>query len=247
MLDTITATWPEVGAAIQRGCIAILAVGAQEQHGPHCPLATDTIMAAGLARRLAERLDALLLPPIPYGEAWNNARFPGTITISFATLKALIDDIILSLQRSGVHALVVVNGHYGNRAPMEIAFQKTLSRSGGKPYPLLMLNYPGMERLAGQICESKPAAFSFYHADEFETSIVLALQPEAVQMEKALAEYPAFPPTFGAEPIYLDSFNKSGVFGDPRRASAVKGELLLEGLVQESLRIIEPFLSRLLI
>lgn len=69
MLDTITATWPEVGAAIQRGCIAILAVGAQEQHGPHCPLATDTIMAAGLARRLAERLDALLLPPIPYGEA----------------------------------------------------------------------------------------------------------------------------------------------------------------------------------
>src|SRR5512143_1330126 len=105
MLDTTMATWPEVEAAIKRGCIAILAVGAQEQHGAHCPLSTDTIMSAGLARRLAGRLDALLLPPIPYGEAWNNSRFPGTISISFGTLKSLVADIIAALQRSGVRGL----------------------------------------------------------------------------------------------------------------------------------------------
>jgi creatinine amidohydrolase len=240
MLDCVTATWPEVETAIQKGCIAILAVGAQEQHGAHCPLATDTIMSAGLARRLAQRLDALLLPPIPYGEAWSNARFPGTISISFGTLKALVADIILSLQRSGVAGLVVVNGHYGNRAPIEIAFQEALSE---RPFPLLMLNYPGMQRLAGEICESKPTDFSFYHADEFETSIVLALQPGAVQMDKARASYPDFPPTFASEPLYLDSFNPSGVFGDPRPATAAKGERLLAGLEEECLKIIEPFLK----
>jgi creatinine amidohydrolase len=242
MLDTAISTWPEVKTAIERGCIAFLAVGSQEQHGPHCPLSTDTIMADGLARSLAQRLDGLLLPAIPYGDCWNNSRFPGTISISFATVKAIITDIIQALRRSGVRALVLVNGHYGNRAPLEIACQEIIAQA---PYPLLILNYPGMEKLAAEICESKPTAFSFYHADEFETSLVLALRPEAVQMDKAQAVYPAFPPTFASEQVYLDSFNPVGVFGDPRPATAEKGRLLLVGLTEEALKVVGPFLAGL--
>ena len=240
MLDTRTATWPEVKEAIKRGCVAVLAFGAQEEHGPHCPLATDTIMAAGLAARLAEHIDALLLPPIPYGEAWNNSRFPGTITISFFTVKALIMEIALSLKKTGVKALIIVNGHYGNRAPIELACREL---KDNHHFSTLQLDYPGLERLASGICESKPAGMGFYHADELETSIVLALEPKTVRMDRAVSEYPNFPPTFGSEPIYLDDFNKSGVFGDPRSASIEKGERLLSGLAAEALKVIEPFLS----
>lgn len=235
--------WPQVKGLIENGCAAILAIGAQEQHGPHAPLATDTIMAEGLALRLSETTGTLLLPSIPYGDAWNNSRFPGTISLSFNTVKSIISDIISALKNSGVKGLVIVNGHYGNRAPIEIACQELEKQFH---FPVLMLNYPGMERLAAEICESKPAAFSFYHADEFETSIVLALRPEAVNMKEAAAVYPEFPPAFGSEQIYLDSFNPSGVFGDPRKSTAEKGEKLLEGLTDEAMKIVLPFLERIL-
>ena len=240
MLDTRTATWPEVKEATKRGCVAVLAFGAQEEHGPHCPLATDTIMSAGLAARLAEHIDALLLPPIPYGETWNNSRFPGTVSISFSTARALILDIALSLKKTGVKALIIVNGHYGNRAPIELACREL---KDDHHFPVLQIDYPGLDRLASEICESKPAGMNFFHADELETSIVLALVPGTVRMDRAVAEYPNFPPTFGSEPIYLDKFNQSGVFGDPRLATAEKGERLLNGLAVEALKVIEPFLS----
>lgn len=241
MINSVTATWPEVEAWIEKGNPALLAVGAQEQHGPHCPLATDTIMSDGLALRLAERLDGMLLPAIPYGDAWNNSRFAGTISLSFNTMRAIISDIVLALKRSGVRSLIIVNGHYGNRAPIEIVCQEARQQLD---FPIMVLNYPGMERLAAEICESKPTDYSFYHADEFETSIVLALQPDAVQMEKAVACYPEFPATFVSEAFYLDEFNPVGVFGDPRRASAEKGERLLAGLTEEALKAIAPFVER---
>ena len=118
-------------------------------------------------------------------------------------------------------------------------------QSDGSLYPVLMLNYPGMERLAGEICESKPTAYSFFHADEFETSLVLALRPESVQMDRAVAVYPTFPTTFGSEQIFLDTFNPVGVFGDPRSATAEKGQKLLDGLVDESMKIVAAFLTNI--
>ncbi len=242
MLDARTAAWPDVKAAIERDCVAVIAFGAQEQHGPHAPLATDTIMASGLAARLAEKMDALLLPPIPYGEAWNNSRFPGTVSISAETAQALITDIAISLKNTGVKALIVVNGHFGNRAPIAQACRKMQEKHS---FPLMQLDYPGLEKLAAEICESKPAKYGLFHADEVETSIVLALEPDTVKMERAVAEYPDFPANFLFEPVYLDSFNQSGVFGDPRPATAEKGERLLDGLTNEALKSIDLFLSRI--
>jgi creatinine amidohydrolase len=242
MLDARAATWPEVKAAIEQGCLAIMAFGAQEQHGPHCPLSTDTLMAAGLARQLAERLDALLLPPLPYGETWNNSRFPGTVSISFSTLKSLVLDIGISLKKSGVRGFILVNGHFGNRAPIELACRELKTEHG---LAVLQIDYPGLDRIAQEVCESQPAGQSFYHADESETSVVLALEPEMVKMECAKAEYPQFPVTFGSEPLYLDEFCASSVFGDPTRASADKGEKILDGLVEESLKVIGAFMASL--
>ncbi|MBN8637597.1 MAG: creatininase family protein [Anaerolineae bacterium] len=236
-----TATWVEVERRLSAGnAVALLPVGAQEQHGPHLALATDTIMATGLAERLADQLDALLLPALPYGETWTTAGWKGTISISFNTLVALTTDIGAALAAHKVAALIIVNGHFGNSAPLEQAARALITQHN---LPTMILNYPSIEQAAAAVCESTPAAPGFYHADEVETSVVLALRPDAVQMEQAQPEYPQFPPTFGATPTQLDTFNRSGVFGDPRPATAAKGEQLLTLLTASALNVIRAFLA----
>jgi creatinine amidohydrolase len=234
MLDAATSAWPDVEAAIRRGLLAVLPLGAMEQHGAHLPLLTDTTMAAGVARRVAEGMDGLLLPPIAYGDAWTTEGWAGTLSISPVTLRATVEDLGRGLLRMGVRGLVTINGHFGNREPIALA-ARTLSEAG---FPVLHLDYPRLEAFAAEICESAPAGPGFYHADEVETSMMLALAPESVAMAKAAPEYPLFPETFGAEPMRLSAFNRSGVFGDPRPASAEKGERLISLIVGESLRLI---------
>jgi creatinine amidohydrolase len=238
--DLAKASWPDIAAAVERGSFAVLAVGACEQHGAHLPLTTDTDLAHGVAARIAEGLEALLLPPITYGDAWNNEAFPGTISLSPATLRAMIEDIGAGVHRIGAKALIIVNGHFGNREPIALA-ARTLAAAG---LPTMHLDYPRMEALAAEICDSKPAGSGFFHADEVETAMMLALTPASVDLTRAEPEYPDFPPTFGLEPMQLREFNATGVFGDPRPATAEKGEALISGIVAESLRLIELFKVR---
>lgn len=240
MLRTETASWPEVKTALAVHPPVVLPFGAHEQHGPHCPLNTDTVLSAGLAEGLAQELDGLLLPAIPYGETWNNEGFAGTLSLSVETVSAILLDLGRGLKRSGAGALIVVNGHFGNRAPLAAAAERLESETG---LPVLLLDYPGLEEVAARVCQSAPAGPSFYHADELETSLVLHLQPGTVRMELAAPEYPQFPPDFGTRPIMLDSFCQSGVFGDPRPASAEKGARILAGLLEESLRVAREFLA----
>ncbi len=234
MLDSARIGWPEIDGAI--GLIAVLPVGALEQHGPHLPLDTDTVLATGVARRIAAEIGGWLLPAIGYGEAWSAEAWPGTISLSADTLRLTIEDIARGVQRIGAVGLVTVNGHFGNRAPISSA---TL------PLPALHLDYPGLEDAAAEYCSSRPAAPTFYHADEVETSMMLALAPEAVRMDRAIAEYPTFPPDFGTRPIQLRSFNSSGVFGDPRGATAATGEKIIARIVAESVREITAWRAAL--
>jgi len=234
-LDTASASWPEVKAAVEHGVVAVLAVGAIEQHGAHLPLATDTVLASGVARRVAQGLGGLLLPPIAYGDAWNNEGFAGTLSISPQTLRATIEDIGRGLARIGVKGLVVINGHFGNREPIALAARRLVTELH---LPVLHLDYPKLEAFAAEICETEPAGPGFYHADEVETSMMLVLAPGAVRMDRAAPEYPVFPETFGAEPMQLSTFNHTGVFGDPRSATAAKGEALIGKIVAESLRLV---------
>lgn len=234
MLDAARASWEDVAAAITRGLVAILPVGAVEQHGAHLPLLTDTVLATGVARRIAQGCDGLLLPAIAYGDAWTAEDWSGTLSLSPETLRHSVEDIGRGLQRMGVKGLITVNGHFGNREPINLA-ARALSEA---QFPVLHLDYPRLEALAAELMESAPAGPGFYHADEVETSMMLALAPETVRMERAAPEYPDFPELFGSEPMKLSAFNKSGVFGDPRPATAEKGEELIAGIAMESLRLI---------
>lgn len=237
-LDAGGATWRQAEEHIRAGCLAVLPFGAQEQHGPHLPLSTDTVMATGLARRLAGHVPSLLLPAVGYGETWNSDGFPGTVSLGFDTVRLVALDIAGSLHRQGVRGLVVVNGDFGNQTPLRLAAREARERWG---FPVLVVDYPGLEEVAAEVCTTEPARAGFYHADEVETSVVLALEPGLVRMDLAAAEYPEFPPTYGATPVPLRQVSSSGVFGDPTTATAEKGERLLSGLTERALAVLLPF------
>ncbi|SMY07137.1 creatininase family protein [Flavimaricola marinus] len=238
--DFARMTWPEVEAALALRLPALLPIGAIEQHGAHLPLTTDHDLACGVAREVAVRTGAFLLPGLAYGDAATAQSFPGTLSIRPDTLRALVVDIGLDLKRQGIPALITVNAHFGNRDPVAQA-ARLLGEAG---MPVLMLDHPGLEELAEALCESTPAGPGFFHADEVETSMMLALRPDAVQMDKAAPEYPEFPPTFGMEPMQLREISKSGVFGDPRPSTSETGQAFLTGIADRALPLITAFMAR---
>ncbi|KPI05280.1 Creatininase [Actinobacteria bacterium OK074] len=238
-LDGATASWPDTRDHLTAGRPVVLPFGAYEQHGPHLPLATDTLMADALARRVAARAGALLLPAVAYGETSNNAGFPGTIPLSFDTVRAITLDICAALHRHGARHLIVVNGDFGNQAPLRLAAREARERYG---MPVLVVDYPGLAEVAATVCDTEPAGPGFFHADEVETSVVLAVAAHAVHQERAVAEYPDFPPTYPALFAGLETLSASGVFGDPTTATAAKGEALLAGLTDAAVRLVDAFL-----
>jgi creatinine amidohydrolase len=243
MLELAHATWTDVAAHLKtHPAIGVLPVGALEQHGPHLPLSTDTLQADAVARRLADRLDAVLLPALPLGNTWSNDALPGTLSISADTVTALCTDITASLERAGYELLVVVNGDFGNRLPLQRAAEASAARAG---MPVVVLDYPGLTEIGDAVKESPWAAPGLCHADEIETSMILAVAPALVHADRMAPAYPDLPADFGLRQMALAPLSASGVFGDPRPATAEKGERIIEHVVAESEAIVRRILTAL--
>ncbi len=225
MLDLAACAWTDVRDRLAHGpTVAVLPFGALEQHGPHLPLETDTRQAQEIARRISEQCDAVLLPAVAYGNTWGNAAYPGTVSLSGETVTAICRDIASSLEASGFALLVVVNGDYGNRLPLHRAADE--NAAAGR-MPMLVIDYPGLVEIGDRVKESPWAAPGLCHADEIETSMMLALSPENVRPDRLEACYPELPADFGLRPQALAPLSPTGVFGDPRPATAEKGEQIL--------------------
>ncbi|MDF2991135.1 MAG: creatininase family protein [Microbacterium sp.] len=243
MIELADATWTDVAAFLKDGGrVAVLPFGALEQHGPHLPLSTDTLQADAVARRLAERLDAALLPPIPLGNTWSNESLPGTVSLSAETVTAVCADAAASLERMGLALLVVVNGDFGNRLPLQRAAEAAAAHGR---MPIIVLDYPGLVEIGDAVKESPWAAPGLCHADELETSMVLAIAPHLVHGDRLAPEYPELPVDFGLRPTALAPLSRTGVFGDPRPATARKGERVLAHIVAESAAIVGRVLTAL--
>jgi len=228
-------TWPEVQVAVAETPYVLLALGAVEEHGPHLPLGTDTFAAEAFSTRIAEAAGLIELPVLPYGQVWSLEHFDGSLSISDETLVALITEIAGGLARVGVKGLVLYSAHLGNTAAMKKA-TRALEQIGG--LPAISMAYPGLTSVAAQVRESPQSHPTIMHADELETSILLALRGDVVHMERAVAEYPKFPSYFDSAPVRWDTVTTSGVFGDATVATAAKGELIVEHVVQTAAAII---------
>jgi creatinine amidohydrolase len=221
-------TMGEFSAGLMQTRTVLIPFGSTEEHGSHLPLATDTMQAVSIGRRIAELRPIFIAPPVPYGVCRSSYEHPGTLSISTETLKALMLDIAAALYRQGLRNLIFLSGHAGG------THMATLTDAGEQ----LLMRYPDIKvavlteyLLAAEAGRHLIETPGDAHAGEIETSRILNSHPQLVK-GSAEREFPCFP-----QGILVRDKRKywpGGVWGDPSKASAEKGAQI-EDLVVEKL------------
>ncbi len=240
----------EALAQVDRKSVVILPLAATEQHGPHLPLATDRLIAEGICRGLDERWSdrTLILPCPPVGYSAHHRSFPGTLSVSHSELIGYARGIVDSVLADGFTNLLILNAHGGN-----IALGGVLQEALGETYPQAQIVFGSWWQLAAKellsITESGSGGVG--HACEFETSLMLHLHPGLVQKKKIVpgtnvATYPWAESDMlrGSQARLqrsMSQMTRNGVYGDPTAASAEKGVLILNTVVEA----LEPILNDL--
>lgn len=228
-------TWKDFEEKLRNTKTVLIPFGSTEEHGYHLPLSTDYHVAYEIAKRVSEKTSVLVTPPICYGVCRRGESFPGTITISFDTLRSLTLDIVESLYSHNLRNIVLLPGHLGSAqlTSLEIACQESLRKHSD--LNLVIIRLPEiLKQLPEGIIDEH-----FGHAGEVETSIMLALLPQLVEMKKAVSEIPSFP-THNLTRDARD-FMRSGIIGDATNATLQKGEAILELLISEISKVIGQF------
>src|SRR3990172_9182400 len=183
-------TWPEVREELSRGrTTVVVPFGAVEQHGPHLPLGTDAIFGDEIGLAVAERLDAFLAPTVRVGFSPHHMAFAETLTVDEETFQAVARSIVRALAGHGFRRIVLLPTHGGNFRPLGAAVSRLAPAGGGKG-----VTFPDVGVLLNAILPAPPAlgvtpAEGGVHAGEWETSMMLALRPELVRMERAEEGY----------------------------------------------------------
>jgi len=227
--------WKQVDALPRESTLLILPTAAIEQHGHHLPLATDTLINNLCLGRALQKLPAEMpvyaLPPVHYGKSNEHIGFPGTLSVSSATFMAVLRDLGSSLSKAGFRKLVLYNTHGGNTSLIDVMARDLRAEFGLRTFSL-----HGSGGIKFEGLDPQERAYGF-HAGEVETSFLLASVPELVDKSAYTSNYIAdiskpgllrpenAPATFA---WLTRDIAPSGVMGDPRPASAEKGERWLE-------------------
>lgn len=214
---------------------ALLPVGSTEQHGPHLPITTDTLIAVAVANNLAKSIPkSIVLPELPYTLSYEHCGFPGTVSIRTATLGLVVKDIVESLNKQGL-ICIIVNFHFGNNALGN--FVQELNHDGFKvmlaPSTRLLANAYESAGITKTPSEDM-------HAGEAETSLLLHICPEMVDKDIFDCDMP-YRPLLNT--IGFKGYTPSGVIGFPSLATKVKGENLLNSLTDLIARDIKEFIN----
>jgi creatinine amidohydrolase len=234
--------WDEAARRIARGAAAILPIGAAaKQHGLHLPLDTDRIQAEALSSELAADIDALVWPTLTYGHYPAFVEYAGSISLSAATFEAVVAEIASGILGHGCRALFVLDTGISTRASVE----RALARLGaGNVRHLKIHDGPRYRRATAKLARQGHGS----HADELETSLMLALAPEYVDMSRAEASpaiAKAMPGRLTPSDKSSPNYSRSGSFGDPTLATLEKGEALLAAMRDDLVEQATSFLAAL--
>ena len=234
IMEKMTMTEFEKGLGKTR--TVIIPVGTVEEHGPHLPLSTDTIQAMELAKRVSQRMNVFIAPPLHYGFCRSTRCHPGTIGISAGALRLIIRDIVRSLHLHGLRSFVILSGHAGS---IHMAALNEVGEELLEEIPeisIAVLSEMDLFLDKGVLVETEGDS----HAGEVETSMMLYIRPKLVK-GRASKEYPALP-----KPILVRDKRKywpGGVWGDPSKASRDKGEKMIHLAVDKVIDLIEKLES----
>ena len=215
-------TWKEIEDA--GVSVAVLPIGATEQHGTSLPLLTDTLLAERVAEAVAEDLGAYLLPALPVGTSATHLSFPGTLTLRHETLAAVITDIVGSLVATGFKTVVLVSMHYGN-----YAVWSNLPRQLEAAHPGLRVAVLDPHPIWGEASHAAGISADEMHSGECEASIMLSLRPDLVR--PGAVDFPEPHGHLGGVKVTQTGFPEDvrqvspmGALGEPSKGGKEKGD-----------------------
>ncbi len=244
-------TWEEVRARATGNPVVVLPTGSTEQHGPHLPVKTDTLLVSSITeeavRRAAARVDVLLTPTVWMGLSTHHSGY-FSLTLSFDTYQQVMTEMLESLVRAGFRRLLVINGHGGNTDPLHLTVTRVRDRH---KVLVATADYWDLARDEfNRIRESRSGGMG--HACEFETSAVMHLEGALVRTDLIQAEYPpeipgwfAIDMTLPGGPVKIgtrfEDITRRGVVGDPTLATPDKGRRFVEAAVSRLEQLIVAF------
>ena len=252
-------TWPQLREAARADRVVLLPFGAIEQHGFHLPVDVDVRIAREVCERTARlNPNALVMTAMPFGFETHHMDWPGTIDVEWEVLIKFGVCVCSSLARHGFRRILIVNGHGSNRPILDMITRLTVIRHpdvicAGQSW----FHLGDVMKAFNEVRESDMSS----HADELETSAYLAIDPDAVDMSQAVRDttFRRSPHVWGdlagrkptpesKSPLvmfeHFSTGSVSGVRGDPTRATAEKGRLLLEAAARELAEIVDELRAR---
>lgn len=207
--------------------IALIPVGSLEQHGPHLPVMTDWAIASELGKRVAEKMGAFLVPALPISTCAEQMGKKGSVWMEPATFYKMMMDIVLSLKTQGFKKVGIIQCHGGI-----FILNPTVRELNARYNPELYVGLVSTGDFSPKLYqEGILETNTELHAGESETSRMLAIAPETVHMDRAVDFVPEIPRSYLS---YGSIFRGSptGVWGEPTKASAQKGEKIFERMAQ---------------
>jgi len=251
-------SWPQAQVAFAADAMAILPVGSLEQHGRHLAVNTENVlgdaMAEAAAREAAARgVPVLLCPPLHYGYTMHNMDFPGTMTLRQETLLAVGVDLVTSLVHHGCNKIVLMNSHGSNFSILDLVGRQVMNRH---PDVLVAAVFPiKMSTVELEKLREAKQTGGMSHGCELETSLMLYLRPELVEMDKAVTDISQPDSKFywrdilrGSRGVALADLtrhaSRTGLVGDPTIATAEKGRRFFEVIVATTVEFLVEFAQR---
>ncbi|MFZ0512431.1 MAG: creatininase family protein [Candidatus Nitrosopolaris sp.] len=207
---------------------AIVPIGSLEQHGAHLPVSTDSLISERIATLVAEQVKCFVLPVISYGVSFEHLPM-FNVSLRNSTLSDLLCEVCVSLSGQGITEIIFINGHHGNTGVLQYISQNVETKIRASIFAINYWNVMHRE---------------LDHAGEVETSLVLAISPQLVRMDKAepnfrrLSKSRVAYSTITTTPGSFPKLTGNGVWGEPRSASKEKGERLIKEIVRNLIHII---------
>lgn len=230
-------TWPEARSRFAGGAHVVIPIGAlSKEHGHHLPMNTDFLIARHLARRVAAELPVVVAPIVGFGYYPAFREYPGSQHLRAQTFMALLTDIIEGFIHQGVKSISIINTGVSTEGPIQIVAREILADHG------VRLSVADIRRL-GRSADHRFAQKIGGHADEHETSIIMAINPRAVHLDRAVEDYGNHldlpktvfyqPSIFRNDPASGPDHSARGARGDPTLANRENGEAALAAMVED--------------